>query len=209
MNKLPSLLLGVLMAFGTSWAFLVLYPYVHLGRLQPYFDKDSGDPFPPPLSGLAVQGQRVYAANGCVSCHTQQVRQAPQFPDLGQSRGPRPLVARDYLREQPVFFGTIRLGPDLANVGLRSTDRDWFHCHLYEPASMVPGSLMPAYRFLYVLRKIQGQPSDRAVRGLTGPHAPPPGYEVVPTPDAEALVAYLLSLRHNYPLPEADPVPKP
>ena len=209
MNKLPSLILGVVAAFGVSWAFLILYPYVHLGHLQPYIDQNSGDPFPPPLSGLAVEGRRVYAANGCVTCHTQQVRQAPQFPDIGQNLGPRPLVARDYLREQPVFLGSVRLGPDLANVGLRSTDRDWFHCHLYEPAAMVPGSIMPSYRFLYEMRKIQGQRSDRAVRGLVGSHAPPPGYEVLPTHDAEALVAYLLSLRHNYPLPEAQLPPKP
>jgi cytochrome c oxidase cbb3-type subunit II len=30
-----------------------------------------------------------------------------------------------------------------------------------------------------------------------------PGYEVVPTEDAKALVAYLLSLKRDYPLPEA------
>jgi cytochrome c oxidase cbb3-type subunit 2 len=56
------------------------------------------------------------------------------------------------------------------------------------------------------MQQIQGQPSDEAIRGLTGPHAPPAGYEVVPTDDAKALVAYLLSLNRNYPLPEA-PLP--
>ena len=33
--------------------------------------------------------------------------------------------------------------------------------------------------------------------------APPPGYEVVPTAEGKALVDYLLSLKKNYPLPEA------
>lgn len=209
MNKLPSLILGLLAAFGLSWAFMVIYPYFHLARLQMYVDSNTGESAPPALSGLAAEGRKVYAANGCVSCHTQQVRLAPLFADVSRSLGPRPLVARDYLREQPAFFGNLRLGPDLANVGLRSTDRDWYYCHLFEPASMVPGSIMPAYRFLFEVKKIQGQPSRRAVHGLIGPQAPASGYEVLPTHDAEALVAYLLSLRHSYALPEAVPLPKP
>jgi len=43
---------------------------------------------------------------------------------------------------------------------------------------------------------------------LLPPDSPPEGYEVVPTYEAEALVAYLLSLNRNYPLPEA-PEPTP
>ena len=53
------------------------------------------------------------------------------------------------------------------------------------------------------MRKISGQPSNEAVTGLTGPHAPAPGFEVVPTEDAKVLAAYLLSLKRNDPLPEA------
>ena len=62
---------------------------------------------------------------------------------------------------------------------------------------------MPSYSYLYKVRKIQGQPSNESLVGLTGPHAPKPGYEVIPTDDAKALVAYLLSLNQNYPLPES------
>jgi cytochrome c oxidase cbb3-type subunit 2 len=51
------------------------------------------------------------------------------------------------------------------------------------------------------MQKIQGELSAQAIP-LTGPHAPPPGYEVVPTKDAQDLVAYLLSLKHDYTLPE-------
>ncbi len=47
-----------------------------------------------------------------------------------------------------------------------------------------------------------GQRSARAL-DLLPPNVPPEGYEVVPSADAEALVAYLLSLNRNYPLPEA------
>lgn len=61
---------------------------------------------------------------------------------------------------------------------------------------------MPAYRWLFETREIQGQPSVDAVK-LEGKDAPRPGYEVVPTPEGKALVDYLLSLKKNYPLPEA------
>ena len=65
---------------------------------------------------------------------------------------------------------------------------------------------MPPFRDLFEVRRIQGQRSDEAL-DLTGADAPAAGYEVVPTSEAKNLVAYLLSLRHDYPLPEA-PVKK-
>ena len=49
-------------------------------------------------------------------------------------------------------------------------------------------------------------PARNAVVGLKGPHAPKPGYEVVPSEDARVLVAYLLSLKRDYSLPEAEPL---
>jgi len=188
--------------FAASWLALVAAPYLQLGRLTPATDSASGATSPSLLSGPAVEGQRVYAANGCASCHTQQIRPLPAA-DLARRLGPRPTVARDFLREQPAFPGNLRIGPDLANAGALASDPNWFHRHLYEPSAATPGSNMPAYRFLYRLRKITGQPSPWAISGLIGPHAPPPGYEVLPTAKAKALVAYLQSLKRDYPLPEA------
>ena len=206
MNRLPLIFVGVLITFASSWLGLVVYPYLALGHMQPAPDEDTGGFFPPTLSGLAVAGQRVYAANGCVYCHSQQVRPAPLSTDIVKGLGPRRTVARDYLRAQPVFLGTMRTGPDLTNLGVRQPDANWLHRHLYDPRSVTEWSIEPSHRFLYEVRQIQGQPSDDALQGLTGPHAPPAGYEVVPTDDAKALVAYLLSLKRNYPLLEA-PLP--
>lgn len=206
MNKLPLIFVGVLITFASSWLGLVVYPYIALGHMQPAPDEDTGGYFPPTLPGLAVAGQRVYAANGCVYCHSQQVRPAPLSTDIQKGLGPRRTVARDYLRTQPVFLGTMRTGPDLTNLGVRQTDANWLHRHLYDARSVTEWSIEPSYRFLYEVRQIQGQPSEDAIQGLTGAHAPPAGYEVIPTDDARALVAYLLSLKRNYPLPEA-PLP--
>jgi len=208
MNRLPLLFLGIFLTFVFAWAGLVVYPYLELGRMEPVTDAATGDIAPPPLSGLAEAGQRVYAANGCVYCHSQQVRPAYLSTDIAKGLGPRRTVARDYMREHPAFLGTMRTGPDLTNVGLRFA-ASWQHQHLYEPAEVTKGSIMPSFRYLYRMQKIQGVPSANAITGLTGPHAPRAGYEVVPTREAEALVAYLLSLRRDYPLPEAPEEPTP
>ena len=206
MSKLSTLVFGIFAVFTAAWFGIVGYSYLHLGRMQAAVDESTGGTSPPPLSGLAVAGQRVYAANGCVSCHTQQVRSGAFSNDVEKKLGPRPTVARDYMRENPAFLGNLRIGPDLTNVAQRSSEANWFHQHLYEPATMTPGSNMPSYRYLYQNRKIVGQQSANAISGLSGPYAPAPGYEIVPSEDARLLVAYLLSLKRDYPLPEAEPL---
>lgn len=203
MNKLPLVFLGILLVFGSAWLGLVSWSANNLSNLQPVPDEATGGVLPPTVSGLAVAGQKVYAANGCVECHTQQVRLAPLTTDIEKELGPRQTVARDYLRQTTAFFGSQRIGQDLSNYGARIDDANAVHLHLYAPRSVTPWSNMPSYSYLYKVRKIQGQPSNESLVGLTGPHAPKPGYEVVPTEDAKALVAYLLSLNQTYPLPES------
>ncbi len=66
---------------------------------------------------------------------------------------------------------------------------------------------MPPYRFLFETRKIGAKPSPEALQFPT-PVAPA-GYEIVPKPEATALVAYLLSLRADAPLFEAPMTPPP
>ena len=77
----------------------------------------------------------------------------------------------------------------------------WHHQHLYAPRSIVLDSNMPAFRFLYEKRPIGGQPAADALQ-LTGSDAPKEGSEIVPTYDAECLVAYLMSLDQSHPLKE-------
>jgi cbb3-type cytochrome oxidase cytochrome c subunit len=75
----------------------------------------------------------------------------------------------------------------------------WHHVHLYAPRSINLDSNMPAYRFLYDKRRITGERSADALQ-LSGPDAPPAGWEVVPTYDAKCLVAYLMALNQSHPL---------
>ena len=195
-------LVGTLVAFAAAWLVLVAGSYRQLGRLRAAEPFPGAEPFPRPPTGLAAIGRQIYLANGCVDCHTQQIRPKRSGSDLAREWGSRRSVPRDYINDQPPLLGSHRDGPDLFNIGVRKTDANWHHLHLYQPRATSPGSLMPSFRFLYERRKIVGQPTHRAIRFPEG-RSPGPGYEVVPTPEATALVAYLLSLDHTVPLREA------
>jgi len=122
--------------------------------------------------------------------------------DIARGWGARQSVAADYLYDQPVQLGSLRAGPDLANLGVRQPDLKWQLQHLYAPKSLIKDSTMPAYRFLFELRKVGAAPTPAALN-LTGEFAPPAGFEVVPTPAAVHLAAYLVSQKANVPLYEA------
>lgn len=126
----------------------------------------------------------------------------PTGPDIARGWGQRRTVAQDFLYDQPVQPGVMRIGPDLANVSLRPYDADWHYRHLYAPDSVIQGSKMPPYRYLFEKRKIGNNSTPDALK-LTGDLAPDAGHEIVPTPQARALVAYLLNLRADAPLFEA------
>jgi cytochrome c oxidase cbb3-type subunit 2 len=201
-NKITGLFCGIFFLFGLSWLGLVAFPYLTFAALRQSKDDATGALAPLGNPGAAAQGARVYAANGCLYCHSQYVREKDEGNDIDRKWGTRRTVARDYMYDQQVFLGTTRLGADLSNVGVRQTDPQWFYRILYNPRTMSHQVSMPAYRWLFETREIQGQPSVDAVK-LEGAIAPPSGNEVVPTAEGKALVEYLLSLKKNYPLPEA------
>jgi cbb3-type cytochrome oxidase cytochrome c subunit len=123
----------------------------------------------------------------------------PVGPDIGRAWGKRRSVAEDFLYDYPVMPGSLRVGPDLANVGARLPDANWAFRHLYAAQIDAKGSVMPRYPYLFEQRKIDHSPSPEALTSLQQ-FAPPSGYEVVPTEEARALVAYLFSLRADAPL---------
>lgn len=126
----------------------------------------------------------------------------PVGSDISRGWGKRRNVAEDYLYDYPLMLGVQRVGPDLANVGLRLPDQNWHLRHLYQPRLDVKDSTMPPYRFLFEKRRMEHAPSTDALV-LPPSLAPAAGFEVVPRPEARALVAYLLSLRADAPLFQA------
>jgi len=143
----------------------------------------------------AVSGQ-ITAAGGKSETHI-----VPVGPDISRGWGMRHSVAEDFLWDNPVQLGSIRVGPDLANVGMRYP-LDWQLLHLYAPQSQVKDSMMPPFRYLFKVQKIGATPSPDALQLPEG-FGPPAGYEVVPTEDANNLAAYLVSLRADVSLYDA------
>lgn len=161
-----------------------------------------------PLSTDAVKGKNIYIANGCVACHTQQVRNV----DMDKMWGARPGLAADYAdihrtdiwRNTATLMGTERTGPDLTDVGNRQPSKDWNLVHLFNPRTVVKESIMPAYSWLFTIKK---QPAKSDVI-VNVPAAYLNGEEgkVVATKDALYLIAYLQSLK-QVKLPDGTPLP--
>jgi cytochrome c oxidase cbb3-type subunit 2 len=162
-----------------------------------------------PLEGSAEAGKQVYIANGCVGCHTQQVRAA----DMDKMWGKRPGIPADYAmntrmdvwRNTATLMGTERTGPDLTNIGIRQPSKDWHLLHLFNPRAVVGKSIMPAYPWMF-------EEKPRAYAGDVVVNVPAEWKRdsnnvVVATQEALNLVDYLLSLQQT-PLPDGTPEPK-
>lgn len=154
------------------------------------------------LSGLTEEqaenaAEEITAAGGKVETHV-----FATGPDIVRGWGLRHSVAEDFLYDTPVQLGSVRIGPDLADVGRRLPDANWQLLHLYAPKSVVKNSLMPPFRYLFETKKIGATPSPDALN-LPKEFAPAAGYEVVPKPEAKQLAAYLLSLHADVPLYDA------
>ena len=202
MNYGPLIFLGAFLTIAASWCGLVLVPQLQFGRQEPIKIEETGETYPQRRPGQAEQGREVYRANGCLYCHSQQVRPEGFGADIARNWGRRRTVTRDYLYDKPVMLGTMRTGPDLSNIGVRQTSAAWHYLHLYNPQITSKGSIMPPFPFLFEKHKIGPIPSPEAL-ALPPELKIEPGYEVVPTRDAKTLVEYLLSLKAIAPLPEA------
>jgi mono/diheme cytochrome c family protein len=89
-----------------------------------------------------ARGRLVYLAEGCPACHSQYVRAATHDETWW---GPARALDR---AERPPSPGNRRVGPDLANVGLRRGSV-WQEIHLRSPRTVSPGSRMPSYESLF------------------------------------------------------------
>lgn len=162
-------------------------------------NQDMNQPLPAaePLSPEAVKGKALFVANGCVACHTQQVRNV----DMDKMWGARPSLAADYAdihrtdfwRNTATLMGTERTGPDLTDIGNRQPSKDWNLVHLYNPRIVVKESIMPAYPWLFKIKK-EPSKSDVVINVPAGYMKGKEG-KVVATEDALYLVAYLQSLK--------------
>ena len=120
MKGLAPLFLGIFGTFAFSWVGLTVIPNWQIGHLNPQSDEEGTDIYPRPQSGMFERGAHVYAANGCIYCHSQQVRAEYAGADIERGWGNRRSAPRDYVFERPVFLGKMRMGQDIANIGARA-----------------------------------------------------------------------------------------
>jgi len=191
--------------FGTATLMFVGLTIV-VAILPAIRNQENNHPLPGavPLSAEATKGKAVFVANGCVACHTQQVRNV----DMDKVWGSRPSVAADYAgitrtdfwRNTATLMGTERTGPDLTDIGTRQPSKDWNLVHLYNPRIVVKESVMPAYPWLFTVKK---EPSKNdVVVNVPAEYLKVKDAKIVATQDAVYLLAYLQSLRQTK-LPEA------
>jgi cytochrome c oxidase cbb3-type subunit II len=188
MNKYRVIFLGAVATVLFAFFVLIFMPHLQLLSVEPPAGLRAYD-------DSALAGRQVYVSLGCLYCHSQQVRTPSFGSDAARGWG-RASYPEDYAYDFPHLLGTMRTGPDLMNIGLRQPSRAWHYAHLYAPRAMTPGSVMPAFPFLFEVRD-QARMGDEIVDLPAG--IGPSGKVVVAGPRARALVNYLLSLKHDYP----------
>jgi len=107
------------------------------------------------------RGQAIYRREGCVYCHTQQIR--AEVTQDAKRYGWRlvdapPSESWEYVNDKPHFLGTKRTGPDLARVGGKYAS-EWHWAHFKNPRELgerfarkdgnpQANSVMPSFKFL-------------------------------------------------------------
>jgi cytochrome c oxidase cbb3-type subunit 2 len=116
-----------------------------------------------------LRGIATYKSEGCVYCHTQQVR---KLASDQRRYGWRlveapPSESWEYVNDKDHFLGTKRTGPDLARVGGKYSS-EWHWAHFKDPRNMgekfpnrkgiyEKASIMPSFKYL----------SDDEIKDLT------------------------------------------
>ncbi|MDF7800677.1 cbb3-type cytochrome c oxidase subunit II [Pontiellaceae bacterium B1224] len=115
------------------------------------------------------RGIAIYKSEGCVYCHTQQIRDL----ESDQRRYGWRLVnapvssSWEYVNDRYNFLGTKRTGPDLARVGGKYSS-EWHWAHFKDPRNM--GEKFPNRKGIY--EKVSIMPSfdyltDEEIKDLT------------------------------------------
>ncbi len=204
MNNIFKFSFGIFTTLAVAWLAFVVGARKQFGDLSPtssVLNEDGNIPedsdlYPVAFSGVAQQGAVEYLSLGCATCHTQQVRLVEAGFDVERGWGKRPSVARDYILQNEVNIGNTRVGPDLANLGMREYSDEWLHQHLFEPQSLNEKSICPPSPFLYDIKDSNVSGSIQIISEDNRTRL------VKPRIKANRIVAYLQELRQDYELPE-------
>lgn len=121
-----------------------------------------------PYTSLELEGRDIYIREGCVGCHSQLVRpfrsETERYGEFSKSG--------EFVYDHPFLWGSKRTGPDLHREGGKYPD-SWHYHHMRDPQSMSPGSIMPAYDWLYeqILNTDQTKDKLAAMKKLGVPYS--------------------------------------
>lgn len=97
-----------------------------------------------PYTPLELEGRDIYVREGCYNCHSQMIRpfrdEVVRYGEYSKSG--------EFVYDHPFQFGSKRNGPDLHRLGGKYPNM-WHYRHMSDPRSTTPGSIMPAYSWLY------------------------------------------------------------
>lgn len=134
-----------------------------------------------PYTPLELEGRDLYIREGCLGCHSQMVRpfrsETERYGEYSKSG--------EFIYDRPFLWGSKRTGPDLHREGGKYSNL-WHYNHMYDPQTLSPGSIMPAYPWLhkndlntqYTVAKI------KTLRQLNTPYQE--GYESIALEDLHA-----------------------
>ena len=168
----------------------------------PAFQMQDYGPLPnqPKMTAQELEGQRVYIAEGCVGCHTQQVRNI----EMDNMWGKRPSVPEDYFynkqrmdvwRQTPSVLGSERTGPDLTDIGNRQPGEAWHLLHFYNPRTVVEQSIMPGFKWLFIEKDSTQITDADVVVPVSTEFFDKPGKKIVATQKVMDLIAYMQFLK--------------
>jgi cbb3-type cytochrome oxidase cytochrome c subunit len=192
MKGLLPLFLGVFGTFTFSWIGLTVIPNLQIGALNPQMDEEQTDIYPMPQSGMVQAGRRVYAANGCIYCHSRQLRPGYDSADLDRERdqapspapkwGERRSAPRDYLFDRPVLLGEERMGPDLANLG-KAAPTEESPATAPGPNAPTPSPAVPAQSPAPAANPASAKPAGSGATPSPATSPPPPNPSPTPNPN--------------------------
>jgi cytochrome c oxidase cbb3-type subunit I/II len=146
-----------------------------------------------PYTPLEIEGRDIYIAEGCNNCHSQMIRpfrsETERYGEYSK--------AGEYVYDHPHLWGSKRTGPDLHRIGDKYPD-SWHVRHMYDPTSTSPGSIMPAYPWMFTddMDKESIPARINALRTVGVPYAE--GYEDLAIRDLEAQAEQITQgLREN------------
>ncbi len=121
-----------------------------------------------PYTPLELQGRDIYIREGCNNCHSQMIRpfrsETERYGEYSK--------AGEFVYDHPFLWGSKRTGPDLQREGKKYPNL-WHFYHMADPRAISPGSIMPAYDWLFTQNLNTGSTESKinGMRKLGVPYA--------------------------------------